>query len=723
VSVASLSPSAASRWVCIFVATFVAFSESQVRAEMTNAPRSEQRQVAANDLERSVSLLLSALSRASLSHGEPEKALAYAVVATTLRSSQQGWPEPAVAALQTSVAQHRGGYTRQAHAEPIKTLLFSPTGKHLVTISSDDSAILWDTASGAKVATLLTSGASSKPDILDCSIVRENIMRHLLAEGQSLDRTGWESMLRGDRRSQLFGIFQPFGRDRLFGAAGRRPRSESEILCQGRETALRKSFDLTENEISSRFAFSPNGESIAVANGANADIWLTGDGALASTLNGTSSRIVHLLHTDRYLSALLENGDVVVWNIPDKKLHAKLSRSSQIKALAANGERLFGLGSDGTLNVWSLPNGQHISVPGPSEAGSNLLISSADGSRGASFGGFDPAALWNLSDLAFTSMLPVENALIEDSPQGLAFGQGTKAAIFAGATRLVSVGNDGGIHLWNAESGRHIRQLAIGLNFGPIVTSAGVFGLVRGFLHRWSLIDGRDNLDSVTSLEKVPVAARTGRATSLAIDAKGEKVAFASDDGSVQVWRIGQKPSDIIGRVPQRPDHFAMCPQARYIVAVVGGSFYVWAVESPLKIKEVDGVSSSIEIIAPYPNEDKFLTASKDGGGLIWNAQDLSIMASFQGYQNPIERVHINKTGERVILEYAGYDPQLRNGTTGALIGNLNHKTRVRAVSFDTDGHRIATGSDSEDGELTVWDARTGEVVRKLKANAHVYSL
>lgn len=57
----------------------------------------------------------------------------------------------------------------------------------------------------------------------------------------------------------------------------------------------------------------------------------------------------------------------------------------------------------------------------------------------------------------------------------------------------------------------------------------------------------------------------------------------------------------------------------------------------------------------------------------------------------------------------------LRNGTTGEVLQTLgSHNDWVTCLAFSRDGSKLATGTASEDGNLRVWDVRSGNLIALL---------
>lgn len=236
------------------------------------------------------------------------------------------------------------------------------------------------------------------------------------------------------------------------------------------------------------------------------------------------SRLIVNSYFDRTLASASWDGTVRVWSMPDgKPLSGLAAHRHPVTALAASPDGsvlVTGSGAEERVIVWTMPEATPIkTLPGHSR-GVSCLSMGPDG-RLVAAGGYDGACrLWRLRDAALLAETPASSGslrCVAFSPDG---------------TVVATGGEDSVVRLWRAPSGEHAAELR-----GHTMTVRSLAFTPDGGLLASA---GSDN-DIL--LWDVPTGRQVGRmgdhtnvVTSLAISGDGRILASAGWDRTVRMW-------------------------------------------------------------------------------------------------------------------------------------------------------------------------------------------
>jgi len=159
----------------------------------------------------------------------------------------------------------------------------------------------------------------------------------------------------------------------------------------------------------------------------------------------------------------------------------------------------------------------------------------------------------------------------------------------------------------------------------------------------------------------------------------------------------------------------------------VDGLLRLWDRETGAQIGNdwrEDGDKAEVLTIALSPNGKTVASGSMDGTVRLWDIETRKVTVKWTGHTQHVWSVCWSPDGGRVASGS-------RNGTVRVwevesgetVLGTIKtgHEY-VNAVVYSPDGSKIAIGGSDQDA-ISIWNARTSELLSRLKQRSYVYSL
>ncbi|EIN03616.1 hypothetical protein PUNSTDRAFT_139337 [Punctularia strigosozonata HHB-11173 SS5] len=241
----------------------------------------------------------------------------------------------------------------------------------------------------------------------------------------------------------------------------------------------------------------------------------------------------------------------------------------------------------------------------------------------------------------------------------------------ADGSQIASGSGDNTIRIWNADTGKEVRE---------------------------------------------PLRGHTSYVNSVSFSPDGKRLASASTDGTVRLWDVetGQR----IGQPLEEHTNWVCCvafsPDGNRIVSgSVDRTLRLWDAHTGQAIGEpFRGHSDYVQSVAFSPDGKHIASGSSDSTIRLWDAETGEPVGEpLQGHNSSVFSVAYSPDGTRIVS--GSYDKTIRiwdTQTRQTVVGPLQgHKKDVNSVAFSPDGKHVVSGS--EDGTMRIWDTQTGQTV------------
>jgi WD40 repeat protein/serine/threonine protein kinase len=569
---------------------------------------------------------------------------------------------------------------------------YSPDGTRVVTASLDNTARVWDAATGALLAVLSghTAGlsyAAYSPDgsrIVTAS--RDKTLRVWDA------RAGIPlAVLAGHGAAVYTAVFSPDGKRIVSASSDKTARvwdavSGAPLIVLGGHGAIVTSA-----------AFSPDGKRIVTASvDKTARIWDAATGAPVTVLSGHSDAIYSVAYSSDGAHIVTGSRDKTarIWDAHTGAQDFVLAGHREAVFLAEyspDRSRVVTASADKTVRVWDAETGISLQTYAGHAGEIFSAAYSPDGKRIVTAAVDRTARIWNAN---------LGDPLMTLSGHG---DRVESASYSPDGSRIATASKDRTARIWNAATGAGLAVLAGQDNVlesigyapdGKHIITGGYGGTAR----IW---------DSITGASIIDLSGHNAAVYGVAYSRDGTRVVTASADKTARIWdAVTGAPLATLSGHDDTVYTAAFSPDGKRIVTgSLDKTARVWDANSAAQRLVLSGHRDDVTMVAYSHDGARIATASRDKVARVWDAMTGAPLIVLAGHEDAVHSVAFSPDDMRIVTASGDRTARIWDSHSGALMTVLSgHSDAIYSATYSPDGTRILTAS--ADKTARVFDAR-----------------
>lgn len=598
----------------------------------------------------------------------------------------------------------------KGHDNNVRGIAYMPDGSRIVTASSDGTARIWDTATGAEVMRLTGHGAA----VTAVAVMPDGA--HIVTASDDATARVWDAKT----GAELLKLEGHTG----YIVALAVSNDGSRIITGGYDNTA-KIWDAATGKLLNTLkkhrgvivaaAFSPDGKHIVTASrDRTLRIWDAETGADPEQIDydknkGVSSTITAIAFSPdgTRIAAGLTDKTARIWDIASKEEIKTFSgHSSAVNSVAfsPDGLGLITASGDGTVRGWDTREGTEVFVRRGHGGPVRCIAVSPDGKRIASGSNDRTARIWERSEGSLRTLEGHEDTV-------------RSVAVSSDGSRIVTASQDGSVKIFDAVKGDFVSSPITTAATGVAVSADGkriVYGTADKVTHIW--IEGGE--ERSLKPHDAPI-------TSVAMSASGERIVTGSEDTTAHVsdLKIGEGKGPQIEPIELKHDKkvtsVAISPDGSMIVT--GSEDNKVRVWDPAKgsepISVLRGHTGQINSLAISPDGNLIAVGSDDATTRIWDVKEpRKEPRTLKGHSDGVQSVAFSPDGKTIMTGSDDSTAKIWDVETGSEWATLRgHKGGVLSVAYFPDGIRAVTGSNDNSARIWRLHRKPSELIDEAK--------
>jgi WD40 repeat protein len=541
------------------------------------------------------------------------------------------------------------------HLNSLSACAFSPDGRFVLTASMDNTARLWDAASGAE----LRHFQGHENPVISCAFS---------PDGRRILTASW------DQTARLW--------DAASGAELRR--------FQGHENLV------------SACAFSCDGRYILTASwDKTVRLWDAASGAELRRFQGHEFEVndCALSPDGRFVLTASRDNTARLWDAANgDELRRFQGHEGWVNACAfsPDGRFVFTVSWDGTARLWDTTGGSELRRFPRQESPINDCAFSPDGRFVITASTDRTARLWDVASGAELRRF-----------QGHKYS--VNACAFPSDGRFVlTASEDGTAFLWDAATGVELRRFR---RHDGRVTACAFSPNDRFVLT--SSWDGTTCLwDAASGAELRRFQGHEVWVSACVVSPDGRFILTASWDGTTRLWDAASGAELRRFQGYEGPvNTCAFSPDGRFVLTASSDrSARLWDATDGTELRRFQGHENAVNTCAFSPDGCFVLTASDDSTARLWDAASGAELRRFQGHENWVNDCVYSRDGHLVLTASEDDTARLWDAASGAELRRFEgHEDSLTACALSSDSRFVLTAS--RDKTARLWEAASGAVL------------